>query len=141
MLVQPKATGIAMLNQLKTTLHPFAGAKVVLYKTPVVLTEDTVLADLTLADFTGYAISAAITWSSAFHDPDGNPVIVGQLLTFAGSGGFAVANTIYGYAVVNAAADTLLWAENFPVPINVAAQGDGVVVVPAFGIQSQASSG
>lgn len=88
----------------------WATAELVLFDNDYTPNEDTELADLTLASFTGYA-PAAITWSAPFFDIDGTPVSSGgeKLFTQTAAG----SALIYGFGITNAAGTTLLAAGRF----------------------------
>lgn len=77
-------------------------AEVYLFKTPVVITDQTTLADLTVADYTGYAAQPVAAWASSYIAPDGTIQRDGGRLLFTPTGD-AVPNTIYGWALVKPA--------------------------------------
>jgi hypothetical protein len=103
------------------------GAKLKLYKEPIEPTKATVIADLTPADFTGYAASAAITWGTPLTDTDGTAFVPGGMIEFAASGS-TVANTIYGAYLTDGAGTILLGVFRFDTPVSVGAVGQGVLV-------------
>jgi hypothetical protein len=140
MLVVPDSVSLQNLGALVGTGGLFEGAKVGLFKNDFIPTRTTALADLTVADFTGYALSSAITWGTAYQDPTIGPVVLGSLKVFAAADPITNSNVIYGYYVVNAAGTALLWAERFAATRIVSAPGDAVPVLPAFGNVSQAGS-
>lgn len=139
MLVVPNAVSVAILQALVAVDALFNGAKVGLFVGDTVPSQATVLADLTPADFTGYALSSAITWGAPFIDENGIPSVVGSMKEFHASDPLTVANDVAGYFVVNGAGDTLLWAERFESEITVAAPTAAVVVVPVFGGVTQSA--
>lgn len=142
MIVVPRATALAVLTDQVATGNILDGAIVMLYKSPIVLDTDTLLADLDEADFDGYVRSPAIVWSAPFmNPPDQHPTILGDLKTFVADDPLTTANTIYGYAVLVAAGTSILWAENFEVPITIGNPGDTVAVLPQTQAFSQAASG
>lgn len=105
------------------------GAKVKLFKNDKTPSSGDVVGDYTEADFTGYVESTAITWGTPYIDDVGRAVILGDLKTFAASGS-ATTNTVYGYYVVNAAEDTLLYAEKFDVAKEMDESADAIPVIP-----------
>lgn len=109
----------------------FNGAKLGLIKADFSALDTLALADLEEADFTGYALSAAITWAAAGYSLDADaPLKVGDLKTFTCNG--ATANTIFGMMVVNGAGDTLLATEKFAAPVGVV-NGISVRCLPQIG--------
>jgi hypothetical protein len=131
----PNASERAMLADLKAGL--LAGAKVRLFKNNVLLGENTTLANLTVADFSGYAESTPIAWGNPITNTDKKAEIVGDVKTFSHSGGEA-ANQVYGYAVVSGSVTpTLIYAEMFDAPLTVYKDGDAIVLVPRFTFTSE----
>lgn len=108
----------------------FNGCKVGLFKNDLTPTKDTLLADLTACDFTGYAISGAITWGAAFEGDDGSGEMVGSVAQFVQTADDPEPQSAYGYYIVNGAADALLAAERFPSPVVFDGAGAAQVVVP-----------
>lgn len=105
------------------------GSKVMLFKNDWV--EDCVplIADLTEANFDGYARQTVGTWLGPFW---ASPVAStsAPLVTFTCTGG-GTPNTIYGYGLVSIADGLLLWAEKNPAgPVTISAAGQVYVVVP-----------
>jgi hypothetical protein len=93
-------------------------AKIGLIKAAIAPTPTTQLADLTPADFDGYAMSGAVTWTTTFVDQ------MGLVTVSAGSKhyqptGHAIVNTIYGAYLVDNAGTHLLGVEIFlnPIPL------------------------
>lgn len=128
-VVQVKCRSI--LDALIAEDGPLDGAKLGLYKAPFTPTKFTVLADLTVADFTGYALSAAITWGTPLNDPDGTAYVPGGQIEFIASGS-AIANTIYGAYIVDAAGTGLIAVLPFDSSVGVSGTGQGVVVPLIF---------
>lgn len=97
-------------------------AKLHLFQNNVTPTEDTVLTDLTEANFSGYA-AANLDYSAASgiaaHVATATPTAV----VFTRAAG-ATSNSIYGYYVTNQAGTQLLWAERDPAaPIDMSPVG------------------
>lgn len=139
MIQVPTAITLEILAALIDTGGEFDGAKVRLFQNDFQPSKDSVIADFTPADFTGYATSSAIVWPDPIISPDGIPYIIGDLKLFTGTGPFSVSNTIYGYYIVDGAGTKLLWAERFDEAQVVAAAGQSVQVVPTFGAENQAA--
>ncbi len=140
MLVVPDAISLQNLAALTGVDGLFEGAKIGLFHNNYVPNRQTALADLTVANFTGYALSAAVVWGTPFIDPVIGPVVLANLKVFAAGNPTTVPNTIYGYYIVDAAGTALLWAERFATPRVVSAPGDAVTVLPGFGNVSQAGA-
>lgn len=130
--------------ELRTQLAlPFAamgrydGAVVRLFKNDITPDRTTVLADLTEADFAGYAASSAVVWGAVFSDENDAANVVGGSKQFQASGPVSPAQQIYGYYVTNAAGDTLYWAERFDQPKEVNGAEDAIIVVPGLKLGHQ----
>lgn len=113
------------------TLAPAADANVmVLFMNDIQVNEDLVAADLTEADFTGYAeIAGAVGGQQVGVDPVTGDQVITILAPAGGyrwecTGAPAEPQPIYGYALMNEAKTTLLAATRFDVPITVANVGD-----------------
>jgi hypothetical protein len=137
MIAVPNATSLAALEELASAGNLFDGAIVRLFQNDVTPDRDTVIGDLTAADFTGYADSAAVTWATPFLDSNGDAILPGDLKEFMAGSPVTVSNTIYGYAIVNTGATVLLWAERFDAPVIVSTAGKTIAVMPVFGAASQ----
>jgi hypothetical protein len=116
------------------TLAPVAANKIALIAAPFVMDQNTVLAGLTLATFTGSAPKAGAAGAQQVGvDPaTGDQVIT--ILQPAGGYRFectvapATPETIYGAALINNAGTALLGLMELPNPINIAAVTDFVDV-------------
>lgn len=136
MLVQPNSELLAILNGLTADGGDdpdgrFFGAKVQLFKSDTPLVAGTVLGDLEEADFSGYAESGVLAFGAAFINDAGGAEIVAPGVQFTQTAA-TISNTVYGYMVVNAAGDGLLWAERFPQPIEFNAANKAKVVIPRY---------
>lgn len=121
MIVATNAFLQACINALKANpaaVGPLDGTKIGLF-TAVAggLTPDTVIADLTLATYTGYA-AQAMTWSAVFADPDGSFATDSGLHVFQPTDA-VTPNVVSGYHVTNTAGTVLLFAEMFAAPISL----------------------
>lgn len=110
---------------------PYDGAVVRLFKNDIEPHAGMLLADLTEADFSGYAASSEIVWGPAFTNSANEAVVVGDTKQFNHSGG-ATANTVYGYYVTNTAGTVLHFAERRNPVETMSKSGDAVLVVPKF---------
>jgi hypothetical protein len=98
---------------------------------------DLVLDDLTVPVFTGYALSAAITWGTSFLDLDGHVVVTGQKLQFLCTADGA-SPPVTGAAIVNGAGTDVITVDIFrnadgtPNPVTIQDAGDALDYVPKF---------
>lgn len=130
MLKQPVAQLLAQLDDITTAMTgAWDGAKMILFVNDYEPATDMVIGDLTEATFTGYAASSAIVWADPFVDDDGNAVLVGGSKEFKG-GGDDPPQTVYGYAVVDAAKANIFWAERLPNPVVMDSANKAVVILP-----------
>lgn len=139
MLVTTQALDLALLAALTETDGALFGAKIGLFKANVTLQPSTVLADLSEADFTGYARSAAITWGTPGVSSDKTPMVAGDAKVFTAGNPITVPNQIYGYFVCDAAGTGLLYAEKFANPLNVSQSLQQLRIVPTFSTTNQAT--
>lgn len=121
------ATTEAMLEAATGAGGVLNGAEVVLWKNDIVPAVDTVLADLELATFDGYAASSAVTWSAALHESDAEFIVSGGDKVFICTGD-TTPNLIYGWALTDGAGTNLLFAKRFDQPISVSEAGNFVSV-------------
>jgi hypothetical protein len=102
--------------------------KVKLFKNDLVPTPDTVLADLTEADFTGYApVTIAGAWNASTDPQERGLVWYSALVPFSASGA-AVPNIIYGWYVVNTDGTVLKVVKRLDTPITFDSGGDELVL-------------
>lgn len=132
MIVLPQSFKLALLEELIDTGNLLDGAKVGLYQNNIVLGPGTVLADLTVADFTGYALSAAVVWGTPFVDAANKCIVTADEKEFLATSPFTTSNTVYGYYIVDGAGTTLLYAEAFTTPRQITAAFQGLTVLPRF---------
>lgn len=88
------------------------GAKAILFTNDIVPTEVTVLADLDVPTYTGYA-SQTVVWGTPYRRNEGGMAMTGPMKEFQMSDD-VLPTTVYGYGIVNAAGDTLLATELCP---------------------------
>lgn len=91
-----------LLEALVDDSAPFDGCVVALLKEPPPLEPETVWADLTEADFSGYARSSALTFGSPYTDAEtGVPVVSAPMVEFLSTTASPfVPNQIYGHALI-----------------------------------------
>jgi len=129
--VIPSPVLLEALALLLATGGPFDAVTLMCFQNDVTLSPATVIGDLTVADFHGYANEVGVAFSSPFYDTDGSALVVGASHAFiATSGGPLNPQTIYGYAIGPAGLGSLSAAYKFDTGAPIAAVGDAVVVVP-----------
>lgn len=131
-VVIPQAAWELMLTELVAASNLWNGAKVLLFKNNVSPGPNTVLGDLTECDFTGYAVSAAVTWGTPGWQPDGTAIVVGDLKTFTVGATPTILNTVYGWALVDTGKTVCYLARKFDTAVNLTQAGNFVDVVPSY---------
>ena len=131
-VVLAQQTQLDLLDAAVAAAAEFNGCLVRLFKNNLALSPLTLLADLSVADFHGYADSAAVTWGTAFLDPAQQPTINGDLKSFVATTPFSNPNIIYGWALIDSGATKLLAARLLDAPVNITAIGQAVKVLPAI---------
>lgn len=100
-----------------------------LFKNNLVLTDKTVQADLTEADFTGYAPMASPTLLPVYQGPDGGYNLDSDVIQFLQTAN-TVTNTVFGYYVSTSAdSGKLLFAELFDNSIDMNAADRAINMV------------
>lgn len=120
-VLYPNVSSIAIINLLRTDL---IDCLVQLYKNDVVPTPGVILADLTEADFSGYAEIEVAALLAAYLDPEGGASAQIPTVQFQHNGG-ATANTVYGF-MVTTAGGALRLVGYFDAPIPMVASGDAI---------------
>jgi hypothetical protein len=126
------AVDILMLAELIDTGNLLDGAEVGLFKSDIEITKDTVLADLTVADFSGYAPSAAQVWADPIVDQAGNAIVAAPSVIFHAATPLTVSNSVYGWYLVDSGGTVLLAAERFPEAVEVSSPASAVFVQPRW---------
>lgn len=132
----------AIIDELKATGNFLDALTLHLYKSPGAPTRQTVLGDLTEADFTGYAAVALGAWGADWTDPAGNWHVTAPSIQFTATGS-AVSNDIYGYYVTATVGGNpvLRYVEAFDQgPFGIARAGDALIVVPDFSLYDLATA-
>lgn len=119
-LLQLAAIKAAMLDL--GTLH--------LFQNDITPTPLTVIGDLVEADFDGYAAVAITAFEAPFLDPQNLATVYGILAMFQATGA-TTPNQIFGAYFVDVNTD-LAFVYRFPQPIQIAAAGNAVPVVPKY---------
>lgn len=140
MIIVPNTVAASILTALVGVAGILNGALLKLFKNDVIPNVGTILADLVEADFTGYAASAAITWSVPVLGDDGLYRVIGDNKSFIAGSPLTVPNTIYGYYVTNGAGTVLLFAERYANSKIINTAHQAIVEVAEFGASSQSGS-
>lgn len=111
-------------------------APIGLFKNDATLTEATVLADLTEADFVGYARGQCQNWTSAVYNAAGKGEITADLVTFECSSS-GTPNTIYGFFVLDGNGDLFYAEKNQSGGQSISNPGDKYDVIPAFTMDNE----
>lgn len=127
--VVPSPQLLAGLTQLLAVGGPFHTPTLQLFQSNTTPLRESVYADFTIADFTGYADVVGVTFSAPYYDVDGSAIVLGADAPFIATGS-AVTNQIYGFLFANAGLTDLLIAYKFAAPVGVAAAGQACPVVP-----------
>lgn len=131
-VITPQVAWEDMLAELVGAGNLWNGGLVRLFKNNAVLGPATQLADLIIADFTGYADSAAVVWGTPGYLPDGTAVVAGDVKEFRVGATPTVYNTIYGWCLINAGATAFYFARKFDAPIVLSAPNQIIDVLPAY---------
>lgn len=113
---------------------PLNGALVKLFTADIVPNRNTLLAALTPATFTGYAASTAVAWGVPITDEDGATTITAASKQFSCTDD-VVTEDIWGWFLTDAAGTKLLCSQRFDNKVIINGAGDGVVVLPVFGLR------
>lgn len=124
-LLYPNVGAMAIANVQRTAL---AGSKLKLYKAiSQPLAPGTVLANLTEADFSGYAEKTITNFLAAYIDPAGGASIQSgtQQFQFVAPVGDPVVNTVLGFFLTTAAG-VLVLVGSFDGSVPMTADGDAI---------------
>lgn len=120
-------------NLITAVTGDLAGALLHLYKNDYTPNPNTLLADMTEADFSGY-VSKVVTWSAVSISDDGHPESIGTALEFRPTSS-VITNNIYG-AYLTTAGGALRMAWRFAsapfLPIAMASTLDVIQLTPRF---------
>ena len=129
-MLMPQSTELALLTALQTSTIKVLTVN--LFSNNLSPVDEHVIADFTLATFTGYAAITGQNMLGPIYDDAGNVELVSPNCVFVATGS-GTANTIYGYLVTDAAVATLYYFELFETPQQIAKAGDAVSFVHRFG--------
>lgn len=101
-----------------------------LYQNDYTPNSETVLADMTVADFSGYGAAAIADWNDPATEPDGRAVVTSTMCVFASTGP-TIQNTIFGWWLTDTDG-LLVGAGRFDNPISMADLGDQMLAVVEY---------
>lgn len=131
MAVSTLAVRLAALNAMAGVGQPLAAATLILYSNGFVPSPAMAIGSVVECTFAGYAAVAGLTFGSSYLDGNGTPCISAPSEQFEATGPTPT-ETIYGFALVNAAKTILYYAENLPTPIPITAAEQGVMIQPTI---------
>jgi len=103
-------------------------SRIRLFKNNLTIDQNTVLADFTEADFSGYAEVSRNTWTTPATDSDGNAYTQCASAVFQHNGG-VTANTIYGWYLIDGNGDLVL-GEKFAASKSMSTISDIITIAP-----------
>lgn len=124
----PKTWELLALAEIKTALLDLGALK--LFKNNYVPSLDTVVGDLTEADYTGYLAITLTTWTAPFLDVAGRGEIRAPHGFFAPAAPYTIQNTVYGYWIEDSNGDLILACRFVDGPIAMGAAGNACIVEP-----------
>lgn len=127
----PQTFARTVMNNMKGTGGELAGAKIRLFKAPVLAGPRTEVSDFPACDFVGYADSDAVVWGSVMHTGPDAVQCNGDVKEFIAEDG-TTPNSIYGWVLLNAAGDDWIRMESFPEPVQVVEEGQGLALLPVL---------
>jgi len=122
-------------NLVELAANDYGAVTMDLYQNDVTPTEGSILADFTVADFSGYAQETALNFGAPFVNLDGYAEMDLPSVQFDHSGG-ATANMIYGFYIQKTGGG-LLYAERLPTaPIPMVTSLNALVILSRYIMQN-----
>jgi len=117
-------------NDMANILHGAidANLRIGLYTARSVYSKSTVLANITAATFSGYAVQTP-TFAAFGLDANGKTQFAGVANVFTHNGG-GTGNTVIGYYLYNTSTGFLYWLEDFGAPVTINSNGQHIDVMP-----------
>lgn len=128
MIVIPKASRLEQLGAIVTA--QLDGGSLRLFQNDYVPDANTLLADLTVATYSGYANKTIATWGDPFLDPAGLATSLAPLQEFEQTAD-TITNIIYGAYYLDSGG-ALVWAERFEDSVPMADATSRLNMVPKF---------
>lgn len=134
-LVVPDQGEIRLLDMLINAVG-MTNVRLRLYKAiSPALSQDTVYADFTIANFSGYADVTPAMGAASTVSHKGK-IVDGSVRNFTHNGG-GTSNTVLGYYVVDTGTSKVLWAEAFSSSQSMANNGDNIAITLALTLNSE----
>jgi len=125
-----KVSALKQLADLKANI--LDGGEMILFQNDYTPTPDTIIGDLTVATFTGYADVTLTTYSDPYLTADQRAAVLAPLAQFNAASPFTVGNAIYGFAIKDVDG-ALVLAGRFPdAPIAMAGLGDHIAALVEY---------
>lgn len=121
------ASQLLQLADLKTNL--LDAGTIDLFQNDITPTDETVVADLDVATFTGYAQVALTLWTGPYYTSEGKGALLAPLAQFNTASPYTIGNQVYGYWIEDSNGDLLLSGRFPDAPIPMAAVGDHIAAV------------
>jgi hypothetical protein len=128
MMIAQQLLGLTAMGAVGGPLH---AGQIILFKQAITLTNRIAVADLIVADFTGYAPVAAIAFGTPYVDQVGVARFDAPSVDFVMTDEVAP-NTIYGWALLNTGGSAVLLVSQFTTPIPLTRTGQGLRVQPTY---------
>lgn len=131
--VSPTSTDKAVATAMKAATMPLNGAKILLWTQGTYPDADTAYAAFVAATFSGYALSAAVVWGTAFLDADGLAKIAPPSVEFLQTA-ITVTDTARGWLAVGDPAGTPypIVSGRYDTPVVFEETGRGLLVQPIW---------
>lgn len=127
-----KASELKQLLKLKAEI--LDGGTMDLFQNDITPTPDTLIADLDVATFTGYAQVTLTTYSAPYLNAAGAGAILTPLAQFNTASPFTIGNVVYGYWIEDVDG-LLVLAGRFPnAPIAMAGVGDHIAALIEYAL-------
>lgn len=128
MIAVPVNSRLDQLDAIKTA--SLDGGSLRLFQNDYVPNKDTVLADLTIATFSGYANKTIATWNDPFLDPAGLATCLAPLQEFVQTAD-TISNIIYGAYYLDSGG-ALVWVDRFANSVPMADATSRLNMVPKY---------
>jgi hypothetical protein len=129
MPVSTLALQLAALTALKATGAPLEEPTLILFVNQVTPTKETVIGDLVEATFNGYAEVEELVFGTPYQNVNGQAQMNAPSVDFVSTDG-VIQETVFGWALVNAAKTALYYCELLTTPVPITAGGQGVNIDP-----------
>jgi hypothetical protein len=131
-----KVSQLKQLLDLKTNVMD--GGTIRLFQNDFTPSADSILADFTIATFTGYLNVTLTAWSAPYLNSAGNGAILSPLAQFNAASPYTIGNLVYGYFILDAAGDLVLGGRFTDAPISMAASGNHIAALLEYALGNPA---